>query len=253
MITFNKQLRSKLYSFIKHPFVLFIVPILISIAIFFLDKTYKKPFYNLSNPELIASKANENLKILYNNSEINNIYSTNLTIWNGGNKIIDYSDFVRDQPITLSASNIHFLSISLSNTSRQNLRFSSQIVNDSIRIRLLNDEALEQNDGASFLILFTKVNDTITDLKLTSRIKETSNGFISKEILNPKIKDVTKAMYINWGLISFMILFRIMYLKLSKKEVVFRNSELVFLVILFLFAIYFTYIKFFVQTALPWL
>jgi hypothetical protein len=256
ILVFDKLWTDKILSFIKSPITALIFGILLSTFFYFLSKSFKNPFYYYTNPELIAKKTNNNLKILYNDIEYTNIFLTNLIIWNDGDDYIDYSDFISNKPIKIySPERIKILSISIDKKSRSGLSFETYIINDTINIRLVNEEAIEHSDGAKFLILFSKVesNDNITKFELSSRIKGTKNGFIYKNLNNFETKNNKFSIYFLWITIILLLAFRIITLIIYKKPIVFRKFELVFIVFLFFITVYMTINYIFFTTSLNWL
>ena len=256
LITLDNKLGSKILNFFKSPITALFIAVLISTFFYFISLSYKTPAYYISNPELIAQKADDKLKIQYNNIDIDNIYSTNLILWNDGDKIIDYNDFIKDKPIKIfSKDSIKILSVSLSKTSRTDLKFLNSIENDTIKISLKNDEAFEEGDGAKFLILFNKKNgfNNNPDFSLESRIKGTKNGFEFKDLSNFKSKNDKFSLYILWGVIIFFTSFRIIVLYIYKKPIVFRKIEAVIIFSLIIITTYMTFRHIFLTTNLNWL
>ena len=126
MIIINKELGKKVWLFLCNPITALAFSILLGTFFYFISKTYKSPSYYYTPSELIAKKTNEDLKILYENKEVGNIYFTNLILWNDGENYIDFSDFVKIKPIRFySNDSIKILSVSLDKKSRKELKFQS--------------------------------------------------------------------------------------------------------------------------------
>jgi|GEM_PF-2541015 len=256
LITLDKTLINKTLFFIKSPITALFIAVLISTFFYFISLSCKTPAYYISNPELIAQKADKKLKIQYDNLEIDNIYSANLILWNDGDKMIDYNDFIIDKPIKIfTKDSIKILSVSLSKTSRSDLKFNNIIDNDTIKISLKNDEAFEEGDGAKFLILFNKKNGITENptFELDSRIKGTQNGFEFKDLSNFKSKNDKSSLYVLWGVIIFFPAFRIIVLYIYNKPIVFRMTEVVIIFSLILITTYMTFEHIFSTTNLNWL
>ncbi|MDX8566777.1 hypothetical protein OZ668_02185 [Elizabethkingia sp. HX XZB] len=257
LIILDKTLANKVLIFFKSPITALLAAVLISTFFYFISLSYKTPAYFITNPELIAQKADNKLKIQYDNIELNNIYSSSLIIWNDGDKYIDYDDFIKNNPIKIySNDNINILSITLSKSSREELKFKTNINNDTINISLKNDEAFEEGDGAKFLILFNKSqinSQNNPKFKLESRIKGTKNGFEFKDLSNYKSKNDKLSLYILWGVILFFTSFRILILYIYKKPIVFRKTEAIVIFGLITITSYMTIQYIFFSTNLNWL
>lgn len=256
LITLDKTLGKKILYFLKSPITALFIAVLISAFFYVLSLSYKTPAYYITTPELIAQKTDEKLKIQYENVEVDNIYSANLFLWNDGDKIIDYNDFIKDRPVKVfTKDSIKILSVSLSKASRSDLKFNNSIDNDTIKISLKNDEAFEEGDGAKFLILFNMKNGYIEspNFSLESRIKGTQNGFEFKDLSNFKSKNDKFSICILWGVIIFFIAFRIIVLYIFKKPIVFRKTETVIIFSLIIITSYMTFKHIFFTTNLNWL
>ncbi|HHT9079341.1 TPA: hypothetical protein ACT5CJ_002121 [Flavobacterium psychrophilum] len=124
MILITKELGKKIWTFLCNPITALAFSVLLTTFFYFISKSYKSPSYYYTPSELIAKKTNQDLKILYENKEVNNIYFTNLIVWNDGENYIDFNDFVTIKPIKFySNDSIKILSVSLDKKSRKELNF----------------------------------------------------------------------------------------------------------------------------------
>jgi hypothetical protein len=238
MVTLDRELVKKGLVFLSSPITALLFSIILSVFFYYASISYKTPSYFNSFPELIAKKADSNLKILYRNSEVSNIYFTTLVIWNDGKDFIDYNDFVKSKPtIFFSNDSVEFLSVSLDKKSRVDLKFDSEIIKNKVIVELSEDEALEEGDGASF----------------NSRIKGTKKGFVFKDITNFKKENSHYSIYFLWILIITLLLIRIVTLYLHNKPIVFRSVELIFILTLLGITIYLTIHQIFYSTNLYWI
>lgn len=256
MILINKELGKKIWAFLCNPITALVFSIILGTFFYFISKTYKSPSYYYTPSELVAKKTNEDLKFFYDNKEVNNIYFTNLILWNDGENYIDFSDFVKVKPIKFYCTDsIKILSVSLNKKSRKELKFDYSKINDTVSIKLANDEALEYGDGVSFNILFTKLNNNNNNLNfnLDSRIKGTKKGFIYKDLKNFKTKNYNSSIYILWSVIILLLCIRILILYAFKKAIVFRTIEFVFIIALIIFTSYLTIQQIFFTTNLEWI
>lgn len=256
LITLDKTLGKKILDFFKSPITALFITVFISTSFYIVSLSYKTPAYYITSAELIAQRADKKLKIQYDNVEIDNIYSANLILWNDGDRIIDYNDFIKDRPIKIfTKDSIKILSVSLSKTSRSDLKFNNRVDIDTIKISLKNDEAFEEGDGAKFLILFNKKSGFIDNANfvLESRIKGTKNGFEFRDLKNFKSKNNKFSLYILWFVIIFFTAFRIIVLYIFKKTIVFRKIEAVIIFSLIIITSSMTFKYIFFTTNLEWL
>ncbi|WKK58552.1 hypothetical protein [Sphingobacterium sp. BN32] len=256
MITIDNTLGKNTLKILKNPITSLIIALLSSIYFYYISLSNKTPAYFITVPELIAQKADEKLRIFYDNTELENVYSSELILWNDGDKFIDYSDFIKNKPIKLySTDSINILSVSISKVSRDDLKFRTIIIKDTVNIFLRDEEALEEGDGVKFLLLFTIVSKGVINPKfeLESRIKGTQKGFLYKDLAIYKPNESKLSLYFLWGIIIFFISFRIIILFLYKKPIVFRNVEAVIIFSLILITSYLTIKHVFYTANLNWL
>ncbi|KAF9659244.1 hypothetical protein HBA12_03080 [Tenacibaculum mesophilum] len=257
MITLEwKKLVNRLIVFFKNPIVALVVGILTSTFFYVISSSLKKPSYFITKPELIADKKDDRLKIQYDDQDLQNVYACSLILWNEGDKLIDYKDFIKDRPIKIySNDSIQILSTSISKKSREDLNFNFSLKNNNVFLSIDNNEAIEEDDGVKFLILYSDLsNDNkIPVFHVESRIKETKEGFVYKDLSNYRTKNYKMSIYILWGVFLFFPLFRITVLSLYKKPIVFRKNEAIFIFIFFLLTLYETCYYLFLSTNLNWL
>jgi len=255
LIIINKQFFQKFVDFLKHPITTLVLGIVISYIFYVLSEKNKIPSYYLSQPVMVANKNDANLKIIYKGIEYKSIYYRKLIIWNEGSEYIDSNDFINTKPMKLLGSNdSKILSVSTISTSRNDLEFESNIINNNlVTFRILNDEAMEENDGTCFHILYSDNKNGYSNFKFLSRIKGTTNGFIFKDLKKLKTNSNKKSIYILWSILILILSMRVLTLVVFKKNVVFRKWEIVFLIVFSAITIYETVDYIFYSTNLNWL
>ncbi|MCL5247721.1 hypothetical protein M4I21_18050 [Cellulophaga sp. 20_2_10] len=221
------------YKIIKSPITAIFISLIISYFFYVLSSKNKEPLYNISDSQLVAQNLNEsNISIKWKDSLIKNIYSINIKIWNNGDDIIDYSDFVANKPLTLyNEGKVKILKISSIKSSRPNIKFKPKILNDSIIFSLSNKEALEKGDGEMFSVLYSNINEEKWILK--SRIKGAKYGFGFQEVSSLNSNKGKVTTYITVVLVLIIIL-RIFISIYKHKSVNFNNWELVFVLTYFI-------------------
>jgi len=206
MIKITHKSANLFYKIIKHPISAIIISLIIGYIFYNLSLKSKDPLYNVSESNLIAENLNNNeIDIKWRDTSVNNIHQITLSIWNNGSDIIDYSDFVKNIPLTFhNEGDVKILNVKSIKRSRPNIIFNSKILNDSIFFSLSNSEALENGDGEMFTILYSKINEK--KWNLTGRIKGSKNGFGFSEVVNSKNDPSNYTTYITIGLILIILI-----------------------------------------------
>lgn len=230
------------YKILKNPITAIFLSVIIGYFFYVLSSKTKEPSYNISGSQIVAKDLNEsNISIKWKDSLVKNIYSINIRIWNNGNEIIDYTDFVENRPLTLyNNGKVKILKISSIKNSRPNIKFTPKIFNDSIVFTLSNKEALEKGDGEMFTVLYSNINEKKWGLK--GRIKNSKYGFGFQEISNLNSNKGEFTMYITLVLV-LIIISRIFISIKRHKSVNFNNWELVFIFSYFIIVYLIPYIQ----------
>lgn len=144
-VVFDKNKYQKLVTFAKSPITALFFSVITGIYFYYLGKIEKSPCYFYTQPVSVAEKTDENLKILFKDKPINNVYYIDLILWNEGDDYIDYSDFIESKPVTFySTDSITLLSAKILSKSREDLNFTHHLDITSLNIKLTDDEALEK-------------------------------------------------------------------------------------------------------------
>lgn len=194
-----------------------------------------------------------NLQLTFSNRSVKNVYFGDLVLWNNGDQFIDHSDFVESKPIVLISKGVlRFLASDIVSKSRPDLQFSTQVFADSVRIKMKGDEALEQGAGIAIRIFYTTENINTTDFLLKSRVKGTKQGFEYNDLKRTGKATHTPILLIGWSVIWAFILIRCVTLILCKKPVIFRQAELILLILALVIWSYYTYEYIYLSVDLPW-
>ncbi|MBT3323350.1 MAG: hypothetical protein HN392_13780 [Anaerolineae bacterium] len=172
-------------SFLKENLLNLFIGTFIALAIFyFLERKEIEPRYSISGTELLAEQLenNNNLKLFWDGKEIQNIRSIEIAIWNAGKQIIKKDDISETKPIRIIIPpGLDVLYADFIKTSRPNeLTFSTshQVSDDNIhyiKIEIVGDEAIEENDGGIVKVLFTGESDE--RFSVSGRIFGSKDGF----------------------------------------------------------------------------
>lgn len=170
-----------------HPVTGLIAAIAVGFGTYFLSKSTKEPVFIVSPPELVAQTVNgeANLRILWQDKEIQNAASVKIAFWNHGSQYIDKNDISTTDPIRLQCSEkVKILSVNQLAGSRGTMKFNWHKEIDgrggeSAVLAIEGDEALERFDGAAFHVLFS--GPLNSQWIVAGRIKGVPGGFVKKE------------------------------------------------------------------------
>lgn len=172
----------RLIIFLKHPITCVVITAIIAIIFYLLAEKTVEPRYSMTQPELVAEVTEEapKLKLLWNGSEIQNVYDVKILIWNAGRQYIDNQTISSTAPIKVICPNdSQILYHKFIKTSRESLTFEVlPFKNDSensLHIKIVGDEALEKFDGGVLKILYVGSRDMKFSVK--GRIKGSKTGF----------------------------------------------------------------------------
>lgn len=252
-ITVDRGFGGRILAFLANPFVTIVTGVVISIFFYVISIDKKLPYYYVTKPKQVAYKALKSLDISFDNRSITNLYFIDLVLWNNGNQFIDYNDFIETKPVQLTVRRGGKILVSkLIIRSRDDLQFKSQIVNNHLIIKMLGDEAIEQNDGAVFRVYYTGKNLNSGDFTLVSRIKGTRDGFKYVNVTRLiKTKHLKYAM-IGWGILITLISFRSIVLLIAKKPIIFRRLEIMVITMITILLCYYTYECIYYTVDLSW-
>jgi len=151
-------------------------------AYFILEQKEIKPRYAISTPEMIAEATVDTprLKLLWDNEEVQNVYSLKIAIWNAGREYLDTASISATDPIrVIYPPGVEILYADFIRTSRGSLSLTATDLSNTgtraIQIQIVGDEALEQKDGGVLKILYT--GQSSDEFAVTGRIKGSKQGF----------------------------------------------------------------------------
>lgn len=158
------------------------------------DKKRKAIYYTISSNILVDEKVSQinGIKVLFKDNEVNTIVVTNIKIWNGGNEILEPSDFYPENSLKISIPNDEqILAVGVSDETAEECKFT--ITNNN-----KNNEAgvsfycLEPKQSVSLIVYHTNTNEKET--KILGKIK-------GGKILNKSIELSTEGdeIYISTG------------------------------------------------------
>lgn len=174
---------------------------MVSLLVYFfkIGKKEKKIIYNINSSLLILNKIkeNNNLKILFNNNKIENLYNSTIIFKNIGNDIIEPNDITSSDPIIISTGNKFFLD------DNDNIQIVASNAKTKVTYTKINDSTIElifdllpPKSSITITLLHDGIISCTGSLKTTS-IDEIKNQeyFITKD---PKLKSneiITNAIF----------------------------------------------------------
>lgn len=171
-----------LFRIIKSPVTGLLISSALAIASFIVGTKSIDPTYAVTDTELMAEKTSEThkLRLVWEDEEIENVYSQKIIFFNNGRQFIDKSNISESAPLTLNfPSGIQLLFYKVTKTSRPNLKFNvlKEIKgnNTHLAIEIDGDDALEYKDGGLLTVLYT--GHKLEDIELVGRIKGSPDGF----------------------------------------------------------------------------
>lgn len=174
---------AKINPIIKYLLTNILLAFVVGVAVYFIiEQKEIEPRYAISNSEMLAETTVDapRLKLLWDNEEVQNVYSLKIAIWNAGREYLDKNSISATDPIrVMIPPGVRILYADFIRTSRDNLSFTATDLSDTgtsvIQIQIVGDEALEHKDGGVLKILYTGQNSD--KFAVTGRIKGSKQGF----------------------------------------------------------------------------
>jgi hypothetical protein len=142
-----------------------------------------EPKYAISEPQRVTEGQWDapGSKLLWDNEQVENVYSVRIAIWNNGRQYLDNVSISATDPLRVTyPPGVKILYADFFRTSRAGLAFEatdlSSAGTDAIRLEIVGDEALERHDGGVLAVLYTgERSDPFT---VVGRIKGCKDGFV---------------------------------------------------------------------------
>lgn len=176
-----------LFKVIKHPIIQLMLGFILSWGLFFfVERKEVLPRYAVREPELLAEQTAEapGLQLFWEGEEIENVYSTDIVVWNAGRQFLDEGSISSTDPLrVVYPSDIEILYAEFIRTSRATLKLNvidrgEQWMN-ALVIDIVGDDALERGEGGLLRVLF--VGPSSGDFSVTGRVKGSRGGPVEVE------------------------------------------------------------------------
>lgn len=161
-----------------------IFSLIISLIFFLVGLKRKKLNYNIQTFCLVSQKINQikGLEVKYNSKEIENLYSSTITIKNIGNSVIEKQDVSPSCPLSLSTNGVFlskdFNDTNLYSSNKTNHVFASFTIDESnneARHIILNFEYMAKKEEWTCTVLHTgdiTFNGVLKDGKISNTAKK---------------------------------------------------------------------------------
>ncbi len=151
-----------------------------AVVLYFAAKAEVEPKYAVQTSRLLAEVTDKtgDLTLLWKRNKIDNLYSTDILMWNAGGNYLDKSMFSETDRLRLCPNeNTRILQARFIETSRENLQFSLDVNGEKncLYINIVGDEAIESGDGGLINVLFSGNQDS--EFFINGRIKGYKDGF----------------------------------------------------------------------------
>ena len=155
------------------------------LVIYIITKKEKRPFYSTKSTNIFQGLTGKfkPLKIEYDGEEIENLTTTKLFLWNGGEETINKNDIAELEPLKIKvADNYKMLDVNILESSKIANNFKYTLSHDLSEL-LLTIDYIDINEGVVIQIIHTGKSED--DIELIGLIKG-SGAPVYKNIPNSK-------------------------------------------------------------------
>lgn len=225
MIT-GRDIYDFLKKFLGHPIFKFLYPFLVSGIVILFVEDGKSMSYLVSKTVKVSSTLTKEDRLILKKDKEEVLYRNNISFFNDGDELIDNSDFINFDNITVSKKGVDIKGVRVLKKSRESLSvdvYQDSIKSDVFHLRLINNEVFEKNDVVVIKVLYS--GNQNGEWYSSSRIKGIPNGLRKSKI---KPNEATVITWVNIILIgiALIIVFRLILFKIYKKKFIIRNVEL---------------------------
>lgn len=182
------------------------------------DKKRRAIYYTMASNVLIDNEVSkiEGIKVLFNEKEVSTIVVSNVKVWNGGNEIIEQTDFYPENELKLIIpSEEKILAASIVTETEKTCKFNIKMNDYEKNEAIISFYCLEPGQGATVNIYHTNLNDEYT--KIVGKIK-------GGKLVNKSFEIITEdgEIYISTDRYKFYLDRGVFGIGISMKEV-FQN------------------------------
>lgn len=162
--------------------IITVVALLIQIS----DKKRRAVFYTMTSNVLLDNEISqiEGIKVLFNEEIVDTIVISNLKIWNGGNQILERTDFYPEKELKVVVpKDCRMLAATVVDETEETCKVNIELQDDKTNEAIITFYCLEPKQGATFNIYHTNVDEKKT--VLGGKIKD-------GKIVNKSIEIVTE-------------------------------------------------------------
>lgn len=131
------------------------------------DKKKRAIYYTINSTVLVDNEVSriDGIKILFHDKEIETVVVSKIKLWNGGNEILETSDFYPGYELSITVpQNEKILAAIVNEETEETCKISVQNATQNENKRLINFYCLEPRQGATLTIYHTNIDEKETEL-----------------------------------------------------------------------------------------
>lgn len=151
------------------------------------DKGRKAIYYTITSTVLVDNEVSQidGIEILFHDKKVNTVAISNIKLWNGGNEILEESDFYPENELKIIVPESEkILAATIIEVTDDTCKLNVQIANQKVNQALVSFYCLEPRQGATINIYHTNVD--VKDTELIGKIK---GGKVLNKSLEVGIED----------------------------------------------------------------
>lgn len=132
------------------------------------DKKKKAIYYTIVSTVLVDNEVSqlERIKILFDNEEVGTVVISNIKLWNGGNEILEKTDFYPEHELKLVVPvSERILGAKMAEETDDVCKINIQISETKVNEALISFYCLEPHQGAIINVYHTNINSEETEIK----------------------------------------------------------------------------------------
>ena len=171
------------------------------------DKKRRAIYYTMSSTILVDNEVSqiEGIKILFRNKEIDTVVISNIKLWNGGNEILEESDFYPENELKIVVPETEkILAAKIIEETDDTCKLKINISKERTNEAVISFYCLEPQQGATICLYHTNIKEK--DTKLIGKIKggKVLNKSVDVEIVDGEVCVSTGKykIYLNGGILG---------------------------------------------------
>lgn len=129
------------------------------------DKKKKAIYYTIDSTVLVDNEVSriDGIKILFHDKEIETVVVSKIKLWNGGNEILETSDFYPSYELSIKVpQNEKILAVVVNEETDETCKVNVQ--NSTQNVRMIDFCCLEPRQGATITVYHTNTDEKVTEV-----------------------------------------------------------------------------------------